>query len=113
MMAKGKRCPACGNQTMFNFVNDQEICSECGCPFLDFESMAEKLQNWIGISKRGLWKGFCPNHRRELFHGMTTVCEVIQHCMKEGYTPRDFKADLPEDLVKLCLSKMKHSRVKK
>ena len=96
-------CPIC--KKIFWTSPQKQICCECGCLFLDFKGMANRLQNWIGITNRNLWKNLCPKHRRESFYGMGTVCEVIQQYVEEGYTPRDF--DLPEELVKLCLSRRK------
>jgi len=99
-------CSTC--KKIFWISPKKETCSneDCSRTFLDFKSMADKIQNWIGISKRGLWKNLCPTHRRDMFDGIGTVCEVIQYYLKEeGYTPRDFEADLPEELIKLCLLK--------
>ena len=98
------KCPAC--KDIFWTGPKKQICRKCHRAFLDFENMADKLRNWIGYSMRMIWKTLCPIHRREMFHGMGTVCEVIRHYSKLGYTPRDFEAELPEELIKLCLSKM-------
>ena len=99
-------CPNC--KRIFKKSPPEQRCCKCGRLFLDFEKMADRIQNWIGITKRGLWKSLCPTHRREVFDGMGTVCEVIHSYIKERCTPRDFETDLPEELIKLCLSKMNH-----